>query len=70
LSPDDPTWHTTTFTKNRERLHNDQVMGRFLEKLRGAPGGKPLLSDEPFPVDGTVLQACATHASLELIDGQ
>jgi len=45
-------------------------MGRFLEKLRGAPGGKPLLSDEPFSVDGTVLQACATHASLERIDGQ
>ena len=70
LSPDDPTWHPTTLTKNRERLHNDQVMGRFLEKLRGAPEVKPLLSDEHFSVDGTVLQACATHASLERIDGQ
>jgi transposase len=30
LSPDDPIWHPTTFTKNRKRLLNDDVMGRFL----------------------------------------
>ncbi|TWB87344.1 IS4 family transposase [Synechococcus sp. Ace-Pa] len=70
LSPDDPIWHPTTFTKNRERLLNDDVMGRFLEKLMGAPEVKPLLSDEHFSVDGTLLQACASHASLERIDGQ
>jgi transposase len=70
LSPDDPIWHPTTFTKNRERLLNDEVMGRFLEKLMGAPEVKPLLSDEHFSVDGTLLQAWASHASLERIDGQ
>jgi transposase len=56
LSPDDLIWHPTTFTKNRERLLNEQVMGRFLEKLMGAPEVKPLLSDEHFSVDGTLLQ--------------
>jgi len=70
LSPDDPIWHPTTFTINRERLLNDQVMGRFLEKLMGAPEVKPLLSDEHFSVDGTLLQAWASHASLERIDGE
>jgi transposase len=50
LSPDDPIWHTTTFTKNRNRLLNEQVMGRFLEKLMGAPEVKPLLSDKHFSV--------------------
>jgi hypothetical protein len=70
LSPDDPIWHPTTFNKNRERLLNDQVMGKFLEKLMGAPEVKPLLSDEHFSVDGTLLQAWASHASLERIDGQ
>ena len=70
LSPDDPIWHPTTFTKNRERLLNDQVMGSFLEKLMAAPEVKPLLSDEHFSVDGTLLQAWASHASLERIDGQ
>ena len=62
LSPDDPIWHPTTFTKNRERLLNDQVMGSFLEKLMGAPEVKPLLSDEHFSVDGTLLQAWASRA--------
>jgi transposase len=33
LSPDDAFWHPTTFTKNRDRLLNDDVMGLFLEKL-------------------------------------
>jgi len=70
LSPDDPIWQTTTFTKNRERLLNEQIMERFLEKLMAAPEVKPLLSDEHFSVDGTLLQAWASHASLERIDGQ
>ena len=70
LSPDDPIWHPTILTKNRERLLNEQVMGRFLEKLMAAPEVKPLLSDEHFSVDGTLLQAWASHASLERIDGQ
>jgi hypothetical protein len=45
-------------------------MGRFLEKLMAAPEVKPLLSNEHFSVDGTLLQAWASHASLERIDGQ
>ena len=70
LSTDDLIWHPTTFTKNRERLLNEHVMGKFLEKLMGSPEVKPLLSDEHFSVDGTLLQAWASHASLERIDGQ
>ena len=62
-----PTWPPVDFvyTKARERLLNDDVMGRFLEKLMGAPEVKPLLSDEHFSVDGTLLQAWASHVSLE-----
>jgi transposase len=37
LGPDDPIWHPTSFTKNREQLLNEQVMGTFLEKLIAAP---------------------------------
>jgi transposase len=81
LRPDDPIWHPTTFTKNRERLLNYQVfmkrskvgqrpLERFLEKLMAAPEVKPLLSDEHFSVDGTLLQDWASNASLERFDGQ
>jgi hypothetical protein len=31
---------------------------------------KPLLSEEHFSVDGTLVAAWATHASLERIDGK
>ncbi len=70
LSPDDPLWHHMTFTKKRVGLLNKQVMGRFLEKLMGATEDEPLLSDEHLSVVGTLLQAWASHASLERIDGQ
>jgi len=43
---------------------------RHLQSLQGAPEDKPLLSDEHFSVDGTLLEAWAFHASLERIDGQ
>jgi hypothetical protein len=45
-------------------------MGSFLEKLMEGPEVKPLLSDEQFSMGGALLQAWASHASLEQIDGQ
>lgn len=62
-------WHPTTFTKNRDRLLNEHVICRFLDKLMGASDVQPLLSDEHFSVDGTLLQSWASHASLERSDG-
>lgn len=69
LNPDDPVWHPTTFTKNRDRLLNEELMARFLELLLASPEVKPLLSSEHFSVDGTLLRAWASHGSLERIDG-
>jgi transposase len=69
LNPDDPVWHPTTFTKNRDRLLNEDLMAKFLELLLAAPEVKPLLSSEHFSVDGTLLRAWASHSSLERIDG-
>jgi Transposase domain (DUF772) len=53
LSPDDPIWHPTTFTKNRERILNDHVMGRFLEELSlRNPAGS---SHAPFSEKGCTI---------------
>lgn len=49
---DDPIWRLTTFTKNLERLLNEQVMSRVLEMLVAAPEVKPLLNNEQISVDG------------------
>ncbi|KMM17419.1 IS5 family transposase [Synechococcus sp. GFB01] len=69
LNPDDPVWHPTTFTKNRDRLLNEELMAMFLELLLASPEVMPLLSSEHFSVDGTLLRAWASHGSLERIDG-
>ena len=55
LSPDDPVWDPTVFTKNRDRLQNGEVFAKFMTKLLNHSEVKPLLSDEHFSVDGTAL---------------
>src|ERR1700734_2751624 len=37
LSPDDPIWDPTTFTKNRDRLQTGAVFARFMSKLLNHP---------------------------------
>src|ERR1700761_1413600 len=63
LSPDDPVWDPTTFTKNRERLQAGQVFEKFMTRLLNLPEVKPLLSDEHFSVDGTLIEAWASQRS-------
>jgi transposase len=62
LSPDAPVWVPTTFTKNRERLQDGDVFQRFMQTLLNHPRVKPLLSDEHFSVDGTLIEAWAGAA--------
>jgi transposase len=65
LSPDDPVWDPTTFTKNRERLQRGDVFQKFMTKLLVHEKVKPLLSDEHFSVDGTLIDAWASHKSFK-----
>jgi IS5 family transposase len=69
LSPDDPVWDPTSFTKNRERLQNGEVFTKFMTKLLNHPQVKPLLSDEHFSVDGTLIEAWASQKSFRRKDG-
>ena len=64
LGMDDAVWSPTTFTKNRDRL----LDGRHRRGvLRGGADPRAtrarLLSDEHFTVDGTLLEAWASHKS-------
>jgi transposase len=69
LAPDDPVWDPSVFTKNRERLQNGEVFGKFMAKLLRHPQVEPLLSDEHFSVDGTLIEAWASHKSFRPKDG-
>lgn len=65
LSPDDPVWDATTFTKNRERLQQGDVFQKFMAKLLSHAKVKPLLSSDHFSVDGTLIEAWASHKSFK-----
>jgi transposase len=63
LGIDDPVWHPTAFTTNRERLLEGEVAGRFLAAVLDRPEVRRLLSDEHFSVDGTLVEAWASMKS-------
>jgi len=69
LSPDAAVWDATTFTKNRERLQHSDVFARFMTALLRHPKVEPLLSDDHFSVDGTLIEAWASHKSFKPKDG-
>jgi transposase len=69
LSPDDPVWDPTVFTKNRDRLQNGEVFAKFMSRLLNHPQVKPLLSDEHFSIDGTLIEAWASQKSFRPKDG-
>jgi transposase len=70
LPADGRTWDATTFTKNRERLQEGDIFNRFMDRLLNHESVKPLLSDEHFSVDGTLIEAWASHKSFKPKDDQ
>jgi transposase len=70
LSIDEPVWDVTVFTKNRERFLDGEIAERFFEAVLGQARGAGLLSDEHFTVDGTLIEAWASHKSFRPIDDQ
>src|SRR5262249_2923401 len=56
-------WDATVFSKNRDRLIEGEIAGRFFLAVRGQLESSGLLSDEHFTVDGTMLEAWANRRS-------
>jgi len=65
LSMDDLVWDATTFTKNRDRLLAGDIADAFFAEVLAAIKHEGLLSDEHFTVDGTLLEAWASHKSFK-----
>ena len=62
-------WDVTVFTKNCERLLQGDIARGFLTEILVDPQVKPLLSDEHFSVDGTLIEAWASMKSFCPKDG-
>jgi transposase len=69
LNLDDPVWDATVFTKNRERLLAAEVARTFFAEVLSQARIRGLLSTEHFTVDGTLIEAWASHESFKRKDG-
>ena len=67
LEIDEPVWNHAVFSKNRDRLLNEELVREFfalvLERAQGH------LSKDHFTVDGTLIEAWASHKSFQRKDG-
>jgi transposase len=69
LAIDDEVWDHSTFSKNRDRLIEHAVVESFFTEVMQLADKRNLLSKEHFSVDGTLIQAWASHKSFVPKDG-
>src|SRR5215467_9888886 len=59
MEMDEEVWNHAVFSKNRERLLNEEIAAGFFRRV--IERAKPFMSDEHFTVDGTLIEAWASH---------
>jgi len=69
MNLDDAVWDVTVFTKNRERLLAADVAKTLFAPVLAQARSRELLSSEHFTVDGTLIEAWASHKSFKRKDG-
>jgi transposase len=70
LNMSEPAWNHAVFSKNRERLLAGDVAQEFFACIVEQARALQLLSDEHFTVDGTLIEAWASHKSFRRKDGE
>ncbi len=69
LGMDDPIWDVSSFSKNRDRFLDGKISAKFFAAVVAKARSEQLLSDEHFTVDGTLIEAWASHKSFKPKDG-
>ena len=69
LAIDDAVWDHSVFSKNRDRLMEHAVVEAFFAEVMRLADARGWLSKEHFSVDGTLIQAWASHKSFRPKDG-
>ena len=67
MEMDETVWNHAVYSKNRERLLNEEIAESFFQRVRER--AEPYMSDEHFTVDGTLIEAWASHKSFRPKDG-
>jgi transposase len=69
LGADDPVWDRTVFSINRDRLLGTDLAREFFNRVLYLAEWQGFVSDEHFSVDGTLIEAWASHKSFVRKDG-
>jgi transposase len=69
LGIDEAVWDHSTFTQNRDRLLDNEMAGHFFTGVKELASWPELSSDAHFSIDGTLLDAWASHKSFVRKDG-
>lgn len=69
LAIEDAVWNHSVFSKNRDRLIEHDAVTELFNSTVEMARRKGLLSGEHFSVDGTLIQAWASHKSVRRKDG-
>src|SRR5712692_10012571 len=67
MEMDEAVWNHAVYSKNRERLLNEEVAESFFQRV--LERARPFMSDEHFTVDGMLIEAWASHKSFRPKDG-
>ncbi len=67
LEIDEPVWNHAVFSKNRDRLLNEEIAREFFARVLAE--AEPHLSKEHFTVDGTLIEAWASQKSFRPKEG-
>jgi transposase len=67
MEMDEPIWNPTVFSKNRDRLLNQDIARSFFRRV--VDRATDLMSDAHFTVDGTLIDAWASQKSFQRKDG-
>ena len=65
LGIDEPVWVPTVFSKNRDRLLTTDIARKLMAAILAHDKVAPLLSDDHFSVDGTLVEAWASFKSFK-----
>lgn len=68
LNMDEAVWVPTVFSKNRDRLMEGGIAEKFFALVLGKAEAGGLTSSEHFSVDGTLIEAWASHKSFQRKD--
>lgn len=69
LGMDDSIWDVSSFSKNRNRFLEGEISVKFFAAVVDKARAAELLSDEHFTVDGTLIEAWASHKSFRPKNG-